>query len=511
MLKSSVTIVIFLLIFVNLNSILSIPIEEKSLLHRNSIDEYILDEMESKHIPGLSASIAIGDSIIWKGAYGYANIENNKIVKNETLFKIASVSKTVTATALMQLIEDGLLNLDDPINDYLSFDVVHPLYPSDEITFHMLLTHSSGIKDNWEYLFHFVGDSPIAFQTFLEQYLVPGGEYYDSDNNFYSWQTGTSWGYTNIGVALVGYLIEKISNMNFTDYTEYNLFNPLNMNESGWYLRDLNISNIAMPYHWDGEEYIPYGHIGWVDVPAGDLRTSASQLLNFLIMFINNGTFNYQIILDNETVELMLTPQLPFNQMIGLIWWKSIIGGRTVWGHGGSDYGARALMQFDPSTQIGVVILINGEVHLNSIADKLFDYAEEIINNSPPYKPEKPKGSTQGKVNQKYNYSTKTTDSDNDEIYYIWDWGDETYSDWLGPYLSGEQCNTSYTWDKEGEYKIRVKAKDSFGAESNWSDPFIITMPKCKSYKNKFIDITESYPLLQIIFKIFTRFSNNCL
>jgi len=182
--KSLVIFVIVLLILINSNIVASNAFLDKSSIDNIDIDEYILEEMQSKHIPGLAASIAIGESIIWKGAYGYANIEINRKVKNETLFKIASVSKTITATALMQLYEEGLIELNDPINDYLPFNVIHPMYPYKEITFHMLLTHSSGIKDNWEYLFHFVGDCPIPFQTFLEEYLVTGGIYYDSDNNF---------------------------------------------------------------------------------------------------------------------------------------------------------------------------------------------------------------------------------------------------------------------------------------------------------------------------------------
>ena len=466
-----------------------------STVTRGDIDDYIINEMGKRHIPGLSASVVIDETVAWQNAYGYADIEQNIIVTNETLFKIASVSKTITATALMQLYEQGYFDLNDPINDYLPFDVVHPDYPSTNITFHMLLTHSSGINDNWNYLFHFVGDSPIPFQIFLEEYLVPGGDYYDADNNFCSWEPGSSWRYSNIAVALVGYLVEVISDTSFTEYCQTHIFNALNMDESAWYLRDLDISHIAMPYHWNGDEYEPYGHIGYVDVPAGDLRTSSLQLLHFLTMFINNGSYNQQVILNSNIVDLMLTPQLSFNNNIGLIWWKSSIDGRIVWGHGGSDFGARAQMQFDPETQIGVVVLINGESSISQIVDMLFYYAETLFDNLPPDKPIKAQGVSNGEINVEYYYTTVTLDPDNDQIYYMWDWGDET-SGWDGPYDSGDIVTASHIWDEKGDYIIKVKAKDVHSEESLWSDPLPVTMPKNEATNTTFLNFLENHPYL---------------
>jgi CubicO group peptidase (beta-lactamase class C family) len=456
-----------------LNSFTVYGFSQKFICSTNTIDgidDYIIKEMQTNHIPGLSASIVIDEEVVWQNSYGYANIEENKKVVNETLFKIASVSKTLTATCLMQLYEQEFFDIYDPINNYLPFNVIHPLYPTNNITFHMLLTHSSGINDNWAYLFHFVGDSPISFQTFLQEYLVPGGLYYDEANNFCSWEPGTSWKYSNVGVALVGYLVENISGMNFTTYTENFLFSPLDMNESGWYLRDLNESHIAMPYHWNGLDYEPYGHIGWVDVPAGDLRTSSSQLINFLTMFINNGSYNSQEILNSETVSMMLTPQLSFNPNLGLIWWKNNIGGRTVWGHGGSDYGARAQMHFDPETKIGVVVLTNGEVNPLQIVDKLFEFAENLHSNSPPLAPEI-NGPSFGKVGISYNWTFLSTDPEEDNIAYYIEWGDNT-SNITDYYPSGTVIKLQHTWNEHGIYNITAKAKDINDAESNWSDPF---------------------------------------
>lgn len=102
----------------------------------------------------------------------------------------------------------------------------------------------------------------------------------------------------------------------------------------------------------------------------------------------------------------------------------------------------------------------------------------------PPNKPDTPTGKVEGKIGKTYSYSSSTTDPDGDQIYYLFDWGDGNYSDWLGPYNSGEIVEASYTWTKEGNYSIRVKAKDIDGLESEWSDPLIVSMPKTYTCSN---------------------------
>jgi len=116
--------------------------------------------------------------------------------------------------------------------------------------------------------------------------------------------------------------------------------------------------------------------------------------------------------------------------------------------------------------------------------------------NQRPKTPSRPSGNASGKANDEYTYTTSTLDPDGDYIYYQWDWGDGTTSEWYGPYLSSEICNASHTWTSKGNYEIKVKAKDSNGAESDWSDPLSITMPY--SYE----------PILQFLELLFQRFLN---
>lgn len=111
---------------------------------------------------------------------------------------------------------------------------------------------------------------------------------------------------------------------------------------------------------------------------------------------------------------------------------------------------------------------------------------------NPPNKPSKPSGQTNGKAGILYTYTTNTTDPDGDQVYYKWDWGDGSYSDWLGPYNSGIEASASQAWAK-GSYNIKVKAKDIHGAESDWSDPLNIKMPKNKAINTLFISFLQNF------------------
>jgi hypothetical protein len=120
--------------------------------------------------------------------------------------------------------------------------------------------------------------------------------------------------------------------------------------------------------------------------------------------------------------------------------------------------------------------IINGQIWWYSPVIHVSVHTE----NTAPNKPNKPSGEVKGKIGQTYTYSTSTTDPDGDQVYYMWDWGDGTQSDWLGPFASGAIANASHAWTVKNTYSIKVKAKDINGAESSWSDPLPITMPTSK-------------------------------
>jgi len=213
------------------------------------LDAFITQSMVQGGHPGLAALIIKHGAVVWSGNYGLAQVQPAVAVTDDTLFMLGSVSKTVTAAAILQLWEQGRFGLDDDINDYLPFRVVNPHFPDVPITFRMLLTHSSSIQDNsWMCLgshMYSDGDSPISLRDFVEGRLVPGGAYYAS--SYMVAPPGTVFDYSNVGFTLLGYLVESISGIPFDAYTRQNIFDPLGMDSTGWHLADLGSASIAMP------------------------------------------------------------------------------------------------------------------------------------------------------------------------------------------------------------------------------------------------------------------------
>lgn len=115
--------------------------------------------------------------------------------------------------------------------------------------------------------------------------------------------------------------------------------------------------------------------------------------------------------------------------------------------------------------------------------------------NNPPNKPARPTGAKKGTVGEEYNFSTSTSDQDGDMIHYKWDWGDGTFSEWLGPFNSGEEVSVTHQWSRLGIYNVKVKARDEHRDESDWSDPLYIRMP-----------IYQNIPLLNLVFEFLEKY-----
>ncbi|HER45513.1 MAG TPA: PKD domain-containing protein, partial [Thermoplasmatales archaeon] len=119
--------------------------------------------------------------------------------------------------------------------------------------------------------------------------------------------------------------------------------------------------------------------------------------------------------------------------------------------------------------------------------------------NNPPLTPQKPEGPSSGKPGSSYLYRTSTTDADGDPVYYLWDWDDGSFSEWIGPFNSGETATVLHTWLEEGTYAVRVKAKDALGAETDWSEPLDITMPVSSRL---FVFLQNHFPYLSRILEM---------
>ncbi len=346
------------------------------------IDEFILARMQEAHVPGLAAAVVASGTVQWVKGYGLADISTGREVGAETLFMLASVSKTVTGTAVMQLVERGQIGLDDDIDDRLPFPVRNPACPEAPITYRMLLSHTSSIRDGASMgnLPVTVGkNSPIKLADFARGYFTPGGAYWGKDN-FASAAPGTSSSYCNAAVTLAGYLVEIISGENLQQYSQTNIFAPLGMTESSWFLDGLDLDHVAMPYEVDKGTFTAQGQYTFPDYPDGQLRTSASQLARFLLMFMSFGELDGTRVLEQSTVEQMRTIQYPWlDPGQGLIWYfDTEPDGESVLGHSGAYLGVSTDMYFDPSSNAGYLVLTNGGTYYDEDTGSAVDALEAI-------------------------------------------------------------------------------------------------------------------------------------
>ena len=370
------------------------------------LDRFIEAEMQAQKIPGLAACIVKSGKIAWSKGYGWADIKRRMAMDPErTIQNIGSISKTVTATAVMQLWEKGKFDLDDDINLYLPLPVRNPSHPDRLISFRSLLTHRSSIADSPAYGSSYArGDPGIDLATWIKGYFTIGGRYYVKEKNFHPWKPGEKYQYSNVGFGLLGFLVERLSGESFDAFTKGRIFDPLGMKESGWMLSGIPRESHAVPYvpviqgqvNEDIEAYKKLGILGgdvegdaskvgyqplclysFPNYPDGAFRTSVNQLARFLTAYINQGVLGEVRILEADTVRLMLTPQHATPAYQGLCWVRLPREGHPHWFHNGSDPGIRTNMSFRPSDGVGAIVFINrSDVELNRFTDRLFQEAE---------------------------------------------------------------------------------------------------------------------------------------
>lgn len=372
------------------------------------IDDFILERMRTDHVPGLSAVFVARDKIIWEKAYGWADVDQKILMTVDTVQNIGSISKTITATAVMQLWEKRRFGLDDDVGRYLPFKVRNPRFPDDPITFRQLLTHKSSIKDGPAYGQSYAcGDPQISLKDWIRGYLTPGGRYYSRDDNFFDWKPGTTdipkgtSDYSNVGFGLLGYLVETISGMDFDQYCKIHIFTPLGMKETGWKLADIDAHKHAVPYTYISEDFkmpeemglesflprygkgkqsitkgelFPHCLYGFPNYPDGLIRTNVKDLSRFLRAYINEGTFEGQRILKRETVQSMLSRH---HYGRGLCWFPIMSkNDQIVWGHSGGDPGIATQMQLLQKEGAGVIVFFNFDSPrkgCREIIDRLLD------------------------------------------------------------------------------------------------------------------------------------------
>ena len=296
----------------------------------DELDKFIQGKMASVHMPSVSALVQRNSTLLWSHAYGFANAfsspPRNASVTG-TPYTMASVSKTVMATTLMALFDQGLFALDDDINTYLKdsakagFELRNPRHPLAAITFRNLLTHTSSINDRcWadasDTLFYTRGrNNPWSVHDMLFAYLSTNGKYYNASLCFHEEAPGGLYDYSNIGANVLGYMVEVLVGSNsFGRFSVANVLKPLGMQpeKNNWLLNPpLDLSAIALPSSWVEEEsrLEPYCLYGCCDYPDSGLRVTAAGLARHQAMFMQYGELDGVRLLKESTVREMRRKQ----------------------------------------------------------------------------------------------------------------------------------------------------------------------------------------------------------
>jgi len=321
------------------------------------VDSIVIHKMNEYNIPGLSIGIIRNDSIIYNKGYGVKSIEKDFPVTGGSIFHTASISKLFTAVAIMKLIEEKVITIDDKLVEILpelKFDDKR----TENITIKNLLNHTSGIPDINNY--HW--DNNNQSDNSLKEYILELNLKLDSGPS-------AAYQYSNLAYDILGYVIEKVSGATFDDFLKKNILNESNMYSSDFRYFNIHDSLKTSPHSkrwltkeiYERETY-PYTR---EHAPSSTLNASSKDLSKWMISFL-------QTLNDSENIHRsMIKPSSKSNPYIGLGFQLNTMNSKKVVGHYGGDKGFRSYLMMIPEEKIGLVLLAN--------CDYEEDFRQEII------------------------------------------------------------------------------------------------------------------------------------
>jgi len=344
----------------------------------SDFDAEISKEMSSYQIPSLSACIIKNDEIVWTKYYGNSAVINS-LPDSESIYSVASVSKTIIVTAAMQLFEQNLIDLDADINDYLTISIRNPHYPYKKVTVRMLLTHTSGLAwpvNDYEvpgFYDYYPLDSAPTLNEWIPQYVLPGGSHYVNA----VWKNtvpGERELYSNIGTAVLAYIVEIISETVFNTYCSQNIFIPLEMDNTSYAYADLDMDKVVKKY-WENYQLIqPYRQLSY---PTHSLKTTMEDYSHLLIAYMNGGTYYGTRILQESTINTILQINNPASGTC-LIWNKRL---GDWYEHQGGEPGAATQVEFNPEKKVAMIIFSNRRTVQVYQGNKIHAMFRRIANN----------------------------------------------------------------------------------------------------------------------------------
>src|SRR5438105_6490177 len=336
------------------------------------LDALIPSQLQNRNIAGAVVAIVKDGQVLFAKGYGYADFAAKKpVLADQTLFRPGSISKLFTATAVMQLVEQGKLDLDRDVNEYLDF-AIPKTYP-DPVTLRRLLTHTAGFEDTLKNLFVAHESDMKALRTYLvnqmPQRMFPPGKIPS---------------YSNYGFSIAGYIVERVSGEKFERYIDNHILKPLRMTNST-FDQPLPVTlaqQISQSYLTAAKKPRDFEFVQ--ASPAGALSTTAVDMTRFILAFLQDGGVDGVAILKPETVRQMETRQFELHPMLnglGVTFLEYSMNGQRIIGHGGDTIYFHSDMVIVPQAHVGYFISYNsagknvgggrGEV-LCAFADRYF-------------------------------------------------------------------------------------------------------------------------------------------
>lgn len=319
--------------------------------------------MQKMDVAGLSVAVVKNGKLIYTHSFGFKDLESKTRLQDKDIFRIASISKSFSATSIMQLIEAGKLSLDDDFGKLIGFKIRNPKFPDRVITLKMVMSHTSSINDREGY-FNLDVINPDKNPNWA--------------NCYNDYAPGEGYRYCNLNYNMVGAVIEKTSGQRIDNYVKQHILNPLSL-YGGYCVDSLDSKRFVTLYEYDSvsrrltadpaaytprrEELKNYvlGYSTPLLSPTGGMKISATDLAKYMTMHMNQGKYKGGQLISKKSAALMQTKVSdPENYGLALLSTDDMIPGKVMRGHTGSAYGLYSAMFFNPEDQFGIVVITNG-------------------------------------------------------------------------------------------------------------------------------------------------------
>jgi CubicO group peptidase (beta-lactamase class C family) len=330
---------------------------------KEHLDCRIEQLMRRYKIPGATIAVVQGGEIVYTMAYGDADRESGRKMAENAPMRVQSISKSVTAWAVMKLVEEGKISLDEPICQYLE-DWTFPAssYAADKVTVRQLLCHTAGLPLGDVFALY-APDEPIPS---LRESLTKSAVLFQSP--------GAGFSYSNVGYNLLELLIEDVTGRDFAQYMKSEILLPLGMNHSNFEWSAETLAAVPMGYTLSGQTVLPYRY---PERASGGLISTAEDIARFCIAGMPN--FSAQAVLTRSSIEQLYSPQVNQLGMYSLVFDGYGFGCYTESGsavsHGGQGTGWMSHFQAMPQMGDAVVILTNSQRSWPFIASVLNNWA----------------------------------------------------------------------------------------------------------------------------------------